>query len=478
MVCSLPRIRIFGAKPVRRPPRRSPVDRQPDLVHHAGGRYTGPVPHGMRTPSLEGAAPPGATSFASRRRQPSDNGPGRALRILKIAPTPFFADYGCHVRIFEEIRLLQSLGHQVRVVTYPAGRDLDDVDIRRIPNVTFASAVKVGSSRRKLLYDPILAAEAMRQALGFRPDIVHAHLHEGALVGYVLKQALGLPVLFDYQGSLTSEMVDHQFITRESLWYGPLRRIERWIAQRADCILTSSQNAADGLRAEFGWEAPRVIPLTDRVDTDRFVPRWTWSTTKLADLKCRLGVPPDRKVVVYLGLLAEYQGIGLLLQAASQLALEGRPVHFLIMGFPGDETYRTVAAQMGIGDYVTFTGKVEYEEAPIHLALGDIAVSAKLSETEGNGKLLNYMACGIPTVTFDTPVAREILGDLGVYARLGDPFSLAAAMRFILDDEPAAGALGSRLRQNAEQAYSWHAAVPLLQSVLYRLAERRRPAFR
>ncbi len=440
-------------------------------------RYTAAVPDGMRTPSFEGAAPPGAT-FTADQRHATGPRPARSLRILKIAPTPFFADYGCHVRIYEEIRLLQAMGHQVRVVTYPAGRDLPDVEIRRIPNVTLAQAVKVGSSKRKLVYDPILAAESLRQAIAFRPDVVHAHLHEGALIGCILKQVLGLPVLFDYQGSLTSEMLDHRFIQRSSLWYGPLRRIETWIDHWADCILTSSQNAADGLREEFGWATPRVVPLTDRVDTERFAARWSYPPQKLADLKQRLGVPLDRKVVVYLGLLAEYQGIGLLLQAASELVLEGRPVHFLIMGFPGDETYRTVADQMGLTPFVTFTGKIEYEEAPIHLALGDIAVSAKLSETEGNGKLLNYMSVGVPTVTFDTPVAREILGELGVYARHGDPFSLAAAMRFILDDEPGAAEIGRRLRKQAEHAYSWAAAVPLLQSVLARLVDRRRPAYR
>ena len=43
-----------------------------------------------------------------------------------------------------------------------------------------------------------------------------------------------------------------------------------------------------------------------------------------------------------------------------------------------------------------------------------------ISRTEGLGKLLNYMAMGLPTVAFDVPVAREYLGDLGLYAETGN----------------------------------------------------------
>src|SRR5450756_2614870 len=73
--------------------------------------------------------------------------------VLKIAPTFFFADYGCHVRILEEIRVLTELGHRAVLCTYPSGQDVPGVDIRRAGLGPLNPGVKVGPARRKLILD-------------------------------------------------------------------------------------------------------------------------------------------------------------------------------------------------------------------------------------------------------------------------------------------------------------------------------------
>jgi glycosyltransferase involved in cell wall biosynthesis len=65
------------------------------------------------------------------------------------------------------------------------------------------------------------------------------------------------------------------------------------------------------------------------------------------------------------------------------------------------------------------------------------------------------MAMGLPVVSFDTPVAREYLGDDGVYAPLADVDAFAAAITNLLTSETQRMATARALRQRAEQEYSW-----------------------
>ncbi|MCB0138023.1 MAG: glycosyltransferase family 1 protein, partial [Caldilineaceae bacterium] len=55
---------------------------------------------------------------------------------------------------------------------------------------------EVGSSRHKIVFDALLGMKALQVMAGERFDVIHAHLHEGALIGQVLGRLFGLPVLF------------------------------------------------------------------------------------------------------------------------------------------------------------------------------------------------------------------------------------------------------------------------------------------
>jgi glycosyltransferase involved in cell wall biosynthesis len=381
----------------------------------------------------------------------------RTYKILMLAPTMFFADYGCHVRILEEAVALRDAGHQVAILAYPNGRDIAGLEIRRCWGVPFNYRVIVGSSRHKLYLDVMLGGKLFATLLGWRPDLIHAHLHEGALIGSVLGRLFGLPVVFDFQGSLTSEMIDHHFLRRESLLYAPWLWLEKQIVQMPAAILTSSRHGAELLRNDFACAPGCVYAVSDCVNADTFHPEAVGEQERAA-LKAELGIPPERQVVAYLGVLAEYQGIGLLLEAAAEV-LRARPqTHFLVMGYPGVERYRRLAAEMGLDGHVTFTGRVPYDDAPRHLALGDVAVAPKISDTEGSGKILNYMAMALPTVAFNTPVSREYMGEDGVYAEQGNAHALAEALLWLLSEDVPRRELGHRLRQRVIANYSWQQA--------------------
>jgi glycosyltransferase involved in cell wall biosynthesis len=161
------------------------------------------------------------------------------------------------------------------------------------------------------------------------------------------------------------------------------------------------------------------------------------------------------QVVIFVGVLTEYQGIDLLLKAIPPVVRKIPEVKFLVIGYPNEQRYEEIAKALGVEKWVHFTGKISYEDVPRYLALADVAVSPKISTSEANLKLFTYMAMGLPTVVFDTPINREILGDIGVYAEMGNVESLAAALIGVLENKRWAKRLGELSRQKATDEYSW-----------------------
>jgi glycosyltransferase involved in cell wall biosynthesis len=255
-------------------------------------------------------------------------------------------------------------------------------------------------------------------------------------------------VVADLQGSLTGELIDHHAIPAG----GPLPALS-WAIERAsirgpDRILASSAAFARHLADQWGL-CDRVVALPDGVDSTVFR-----AGLPVEELRRGLGLT-GRRVVVYLGVLTPHQGIDDLIAAWPTVTIQMPDAHLLLMGYPNEARYRDAVERAGLAGSVTITGRIDYAEAPRYLALGDVAVSAKRSATEANGKLLNYMAMGLPTVAYDKPVAREILGPAGVLVPSGDTAALGAACIGLLRNPSDRKWRGETLRERAVTVFDW-----------------------
>ena len=380
--------------------------------------------------------------------------------MLTIAPTPFFGDRGCHVRIYEELRWLAACGIETQLVTFPTGRDLPDVTIRRARPWLGISARSLGPSWGRPVLDLALLATCRRVLRTFRPHLLHGHLHEGIAIGCVLRRWSGAPLIADLQGRLASELADHGLLAPGGPMAALVTTVERWLLRRPDHILTSSEHGAD-LLSRHGVACDRVTTLPDGVDVDVFRPRGP----DPAQIRA-LGLS-GKRVIVFLGVLTEYQGVDALIEAMQTVVGRRPDAHLLLMGYPNEQRYRRLVRTRGLSQSITVTGRIDYKHAASRLNLGEIAVGPKRSLSEANGKLLNYMACGLPTVATDTPVNRDILGDAGVYAQVGDTAALAASLLQLLSDPSAAAARGQALRRRAEEVYAWPVLIERLVA-LYR----------
>lgn len=383
-----------------------------------------------------------------------------------LAPTPYFTDCGCHVRIYEEARALIRCGHTVRIVTYHLGRDIPGIPIWRISNIPWNKNLSVGPSWHKPYLDALMFYQALKLARDFRPHLIHAHFHEGARIGGRLKKRLGIPLIFDCQGSMTGEMIDHGFVKAGSLLHRFFSHQERRINHgSADYVITRSASVARELVDQWGVASNKVELLLDGVDTTLFKPY------RRNEVRTKLRLPLDVPLVVYLGMLNRNQGIDTLLSTIVQLKSKGSAIRFLIMGFP-EEEYKKKAIELGIDRMIIFTGKIDYTKTPFYLSAGDLAVSPKCSLIGSNSKLLNYMSCGLPTVAFDTPGNRELLGDVGVYANYDDSSDLASKLSELMNNKDERDRLSRLVRERAEQRHSWDIRGKALDEV-YRVKLRR-----
>ena len=368
--------------------------------------------------------------------------------MLVVAPTPFFGDRGCHVRIYEEVRGLTALGIQSHVVTYPTGRDLPDVRIERARALPGVRARPLGPSLARPVLDLGVLLTAHGVIRRVRPDLIHGHLHEGIAIGAALRAWHRVPLVADLQGSLTAELVYHGSFGHDGAMAAVTRYVERWLVHRPDRIVTSSTHGVVLLTAQ-GVDRARMSVLPDGVDLDAFRPQ-----PPDPALVSQLGLERKR-VVVFLGVLTAYQGVDLLLDVVPVVAQAQPDVHFLILGYPNEERYRQLVRERGLDGVVSVPGRIPYAEAARWLCLGEVAVSLKRSLTEANGKLLNYMACGLPVVASDTPVNRELLGDDGAYTPVDDADATAVRILELLADRNRGRAVGGALRRRAERLFAW-----------------------
>jgi glycosyltransferase involved in cell wall biosynthesis len=225
-------------------------------------------------------------------------------RIMMIAPTPYFSDRGCHVRIFEEAQGLIAAGHQVRVVTYPLGRDVEPVPVVRTIAVPWYTKHGAGPSWHKPYLDLLLCLRALREVRRFRPTVIHAHLHEGALIGWVIARLSGVPLLFDYQGSLSGELLHHGSYRRGGVLHRCFRRLEQCINGLATMVVTSS---TAGAAASAGTKAPET--KSPSANSPKAVARTEDAATKQHPADVRKPAVPERfddeRFIVQVGAFAD-----------------------------------------------------------------------------------------------------------------------------------------------------------------------------
>jgi glycosyltransferase involved in cell wall biosynthesis len=125
-----------------------------------------------------------------------------------------------------------------------------------------------------------------------------------------------------------------------------------------------------------------------------------------------------------------------------------------------------LAKELGIADYVTFTGRVSDVELLEMLNTADICVNPDrandMNDRSTMNKVMEYMALGKPVVQFDLTEGRVSAGDASWYARPNDVADLAQKMVSLLNDAPLRKRMGALGRERVEHVLAWQHEAPRL----------------
>jgi glycosyltransferase involved in cell wall biosynthesis len=393
----------------------------------------------------------GETYFDLSPRVPY-NSRDRIVKILMIAPEPFFEPRGTPFSEYHRIRALLELGHTVDLVTYPFGRDVSLPGLRvfRCLRPPFVHEVRIGPSLAKIPLDLTLTVTALRRALADRYDAVHSH-EEGSFIGVLIAGMLGVPHLYDMHSSLPQQLTNFAFsqsraLTRAFSW------MERFVVRRSRVVVVICPHLEEVVRGiEPGVPAVLIENAPGSGDTP--------IAGSGARIRAELGLAADAPVILYTGTFEAYQGLDLLFGAARQV-IERRPdARFVLAGGRPDQiaAARAQAERAGLGESVVFAGQRPFEEIPLFLDAADVLVSPRSTGTNTPLKIYQYLRAGRPIVATRLLTHTQVLNDDVAILTAATPEGFAAGILVALTDPQRARAVGDGARLLADTKYSYEA---------------------
>ncbi len=392
------------------------------------------------------------------------------MRILVIAPTPFFSDRGAHIRILEESLALERLGHVISIATYHIGKDIQSdvdtrIDVRRIRRLLFwYKKLEAGPDWQKILLDIMLIRKAFNLARTQKPDIIHAHLHEGVLIGWIVQKALfwrKMKLVADFQGSLTGEMLSHGYL--KNGLNGIFLLIEKFIDRLGNWTIVSSWEGAVNIKKLS--KKKEVDVVLDGINLNSF------NIAKTKDeIRAELDLPKDKFIIIYTGGLVANKGINYLLDAIIPVLKRRPDVFFLIGGFPPHGTQDFILANK-LEESVKLVSPLNYFKLPEFLLASDIAIDPKNTEAmQASGKMLNYMAAGLPVVCVDKKNNRKYLGDGAYFCRELSAKNIAEGILFFVNRPYEVKEKGDANRRKANE-FSWDKPAIIIDNIYKRLTK-------
>jgi len=335
-----------------------------------------------------------------------------------------------HVRKLSEQLVAQ--GTEVHVLTRgeetsPAEEEMEDVVVHRVREPERPSELGEFVAWVEHMNSDMLAAGV---ELGDRYDfdVVHGHDWLVAVAGDHLAKRFRCPFVVTIHAT---EYGRHQgWVDKHPQSH--IHGVERWMANRAERVVTCSSYMREHVADVYGLEEQRIAVIPNGIDPGELVP-----VDDLDDLRARFAAP-DERLVLLVGRLVYEKGFQLALEALPGLIERLGNVRFIVAGSgTHEQELRAQATALGLDEHGSFLGWIGDDVLHSLYRISDLTVVPSLYEPFGL-VALEAMASGCPCLVADTGGLREVVPneEVGLRFRARDPDSLGTmAERLLTDSE-------------------------------------------
>ena len=380
------------------------------------------------------------------------------MRVAVLGAFPYPYPQGSQIYVTDHSRALARDGFEPVLFTYGRGigEARDDLDVVSSPKWISPSVMRSGPSIGKFPGDAALFLTFLAAHREKPFDVALAHNAEAACIALQARRITGVRVVYMVHTILRFELSSYA-TPRFGPWLDRIgHRVDDYVVRNADGIMALSDDAATLLGSAVRGPVCVVPPGLD--------PQPAPSPERIEAAAARFELVPGR-YFLYSGNLDAYQDLGLLVDAARELArLDPHPDPIVIASHDGSRAPRETTPG------VRWIEVASFEEMR---ALTFGAGALLLTRRRRGGfpiKLLNYMEAARPIVAFEhvAPGLRDResawLLDSGA---TGSEWahSLSALRR----DAALADALGRGARRNLEARHGWKQIATRTRSFLERV---------
>lgn len=310
---------------------------------------------------------------------------------------------------------LEKQGHEVYIFT-TTDPDADEFekDIVRMPSVPFISFTD-----RRIVVRGLWFAYKIAKELEL--EIIHTHTEFGTgFLGKMVANRLRIPVIHTYHTMYEDYL--HYIANGKVVRPSHVKHFIKMFVNHSTGVVCPSKRVVDTLK-RYEVDVPmRIIPTG--IDVSRFSrPDITKKDTD--QLRDKLGLHTDDLMILSLSRISYEKNIHVIVQQFPEVLMSYPNARLVIVGKgPYREDLEELSRQLGVEDYIQFTGEVPHEDVAYYYHAADYFVSASTSETQG----LTYaeaIASGTQCIVEGNDYLNQLLNDesLGITFKQDADFS-------------------------------------------------------